>query len=489
MPPLTLLGLLTVTAPTPALVEAAPSEAFCSGDYADDLSALSPHVRELDRAPNAAFSYCVRNVAVYECLSYGADGNIRRVRRRAVLHGTAFAYRQQAGDTLLLTNDHVAAWPAVTDDDHAVEGIPAGCKKVSEALRIVDNDDDAYDRDDIPLTRVATDPALDAAILKAHASLQILPWKIGSSAALRERNAVEVRGFPLGAFRATNVGKVVSTYDHDSYRDWEHDDFVIDALLSSGNSGSPVLAVSCRTGEYELVGVFHAAYARGSALNVVVGIDQLRDLMTTLARAPHPAAQDTPAADAARRPMLLEAVAAGQGQYWPFGGLVAAAFGRSDGSLAFVLYPRDFPVKSFPILVLEDLPPRSLGDFGEPGRVWFGGCEGLRSYARSDLDADAQAQVARLLELMRQDATLAAGYGAAAREAPRSRERFEQSARLEASLRKIAASRRDLAQAAAELADRLASRDPATGESLAHVLASPPPRPAEAQAAAKLGGG
>src|ERR1043165_5597604 len=84
---------------------------YCVGGYADDLSALASQYR--DRQPSG-FSYCVRNTAVYECLSYGPDGEIRRRRRRTILHGTAFAYRQQSGDTLLLTNDHVASWPTVT---------------------------------------------------------------------------------------------------------------------------------------------------------------------------------------------------------------------------------------------------------------------------------------------------------------------------------------------------------------------------------------
>ena len=35
-----------------------------------------------------------------------------------------------------------------------------------------------------------------------------------------------------------------SEHDHDDYGEWDHDDFVVDALLSAGNSGSPVLAVS-----------------------------------------------------------------------------------------------------------------------------------------------------------------------------------------------------------------------------------------------------
>ena len=270
--------------------------AYCSGDYADDLQALAPRLREFERQP---YSYCVRNTATYECVSYGADGNLRKTRRRAVLHGTAFGYRQVSSDaprhgaqeggtparsstpaseTLLLTNQHVAEWPAVTDDEHPVEGIPTGCKKVSDSLRIVESESDAYERDDVALTRVVADTQLDVAVLRAHALLHVLPWKIGRSRSLRERNVVEVRGFPLGvAFQATNVGKVVSALDHDSYHDWDHDDFVVDALLSSGNSGSPVLAVSCRTGEFELVGIYHAGYAEGSALNVVVGIDQIRD--------------------------------------------------------------------------------------------------------------------------------------------------------------------------------------------------------------------
>ena len=236
--------------------------AYCSGAYADDFAALSAAAREAEQKPQSqSWVFAIRTSAVYECLSYGGDGNVRRARRKALAHGTGFGYRQQNGETLLLTNHHVAEWPAVTDDEHTVDGVPPGCKRVSDALRIVDCERDTYDRDDIPLQRVVTDKSIDIAVLKAHALLPILPWKIGRSTALKERNVVEVRGFPLGAFQATNVGKVVSTYDHDDEKDWDHVDFVVDALLSPGNSGSPVLAVSCRTGEFELVGVYHAGYA------------------------------------------------------------------------------------------------------------------------------------------------------------------------------------------------------------------------------------
>ena len=250
--------------------------AYCHGDYADDFSALLPKARELEQEL-AAYTFAIRTSATYECPSYGTDGNLKRKKRRVVAHGTGFSYRQENGETLLLTNEHVAEWPAVTDEEHPVEDVPPGCKRVADALKIVDNDSDSYEGDDIPLTRVVADPQLDIAVLKAKGLLPVLPWKIGRSADLKERNVVDVRGFPLGVFKATNVGKVVSAYDHDNFRDWDHDDFIVDALLSPGNSGSPVFAISCKTGEFELVGVYHAGYTHGSALNVVVGIDQVRE--------------------------------------------------------------------------------------------------------------------------------------------------------------------------------------------------------------------
>src|SRR5207344_1434514 len=108
-------------------------------------------------------------------------------------------------------------WPAVTDAQHAVDGVPSGCKRVAESLALVDDEHDAYGVDDIPVTRVVSDPQLDVAVLRAHGALQVMPWKVGKSAGIRERNAVEVRGFPLGAFRATSLGKVISEHDHDDY--------------------------------------------------------------------------------------------------------------------------------------------------------------------------------------------------------------------------------------------------------------------------------
>jgi S1-C subfamily serine protease len=442
----------------PADAGTSSTSTFCTGEYADDFAMLGARVSEMEHQPQSQYSYCIRNTATYECLSYGVEGNVRRTRKKVVLHGTGFGYRVQNGETYLLTNNHVAEWPTVTDEEHPVEDVPNGCKKVGEALRIVDNENDEYERDDIALTRVVGDPLLDVAVLKAPTLLNVLPWKVGRSAALRSRNVVEVRGFPLGAFRATNVGKVISAYDHDDYKDYDHVDFVIDALLSQGNSGSPVLAVSCKTGEFELVGIYHARYTRGNALHVVVGIDQVRDLMTTFKRSPRVATADGQPLDANDRARLFQTARASLEPFFPFGPLTAAVHSRTDGALIFELFSRDFPLKAAPIVVIEDLPGSAPASFGDLNRIWFGGLQGLKGYARTDFDADTLTQLGRMLDGFRRDALTAFAYRDAGRDAATSRQRFDDAGKLEKKLAKVSALRRDQAQAASELADRYAPK-------------------------------
>jgi len=448
--------------------------AYCSGDYADEFTALAPYVQEFDKQPQArSSSYCIRNTATYECLSYNSDGVVRRLRRKATLHGTAFGYRVQGGETLLLTNQHVAEWPAVTDEDHTVDDVPIGCKRVGESIKIVDNEANLYERDDIPLSRVVADPQLDVAILKARVPLQILPWKVGRSAGLREHNVVDIRGFPLGAFRAANIGKVVSAYDHDEDRDWDHDDFVVDALLSPGNSGSPVLAVSCKTGEFELVGIYHANYTGGAALNVVVGIDQVRDLMTTLRRNPHARSDSSAAPVAKDRTPLLKDLRVLYEPFFPFGNLPAQVRARQDGVLVFEVLSREFPFKAYPLIVLEDLPSQRPDAFGELGRLWFGGPQGLKAYARSDLEGDVQAQVQRVLDALRRNAVSTFNYRTATGGVLNSREKYESVARLERSLKKATLHQRELVQLAVDLADRLSPHGAEVPVSLSDALAAP----------------
>lgn len=453
----------------------------CTGEYADDLAALSARAREFEQQQKP-YTFCIRTSAVYECPSYGADRAIRKSRRTVVAHGTGFAYRRDGNDTLLVTNDHVAEWPAVTDDDHVVGDVPKGCRRVSDKLRIVDDEGDTYVGDDIPLARVATDPQLDLAILCSRTPLPVMPWKIGRSATLRERNVVDVRGFPLGVLRANNVGKVVSAYDHDDAQDWDHDDFVVDALLSPGNSGSPVLAVSCRTGEFELVGVFHAGYERGSALNVVVAIDQARDLMLGLKRSPRPRTDVQVALDATARARLVASAGATPDPYFAFGTGVAAARTRDDGALVFELMSPEFPIRTTPALALEDLPADGAG-FGELGRTWVGSRRGLHLLDRASLDAEAQSQLVRLLEALRRDALAAFTYRDEAHARIASRQRLDGLERLERSVRKAAAARSDLVQAVLDLAsDWSADLDDGVFVSMADVLRVPEAR-AEAAAA------
>ena len=473
MPALLVFVILGSTATT-ARSQTAPAVGYAS-PYADDFSPLSARTRDYDAHPESVFSYCARNTAVYECLSYAADGTVRRNRQKAVLHGTAFAYRRQANDTLLVTNEHVAAWPSVTDSVHSVDGIPAGCKLVSQTLALVDNEHDEYPRDDVAATVVVSDSGLDVAILRAHAPLQVMPWKIGRSADLRERNVVEVRGFPLGAFRATNIGKVISTHDHDDYGDWDHDDFVIDALLSSGNSGSPVLAVSRATGEYELVGVFHAGYSQGSALNVVIGIDQVRDLMTTLKRAAHEDQPDQFVLDRAARDKIEAALGPAKEMFFPFGSQVASIRTRPDGTVLFALFSKDFPLASDPLLVIETSATATAADFGALPRVWVGSSRGLKDYEWPALPSDVQPQLTRILSVIVDDGLTYATLREAREADLQSRQSSDRVARLGRAFARVAASRADMVQSVGELAERLSSPPGAKLIHFSQLFAPPEP--------------
>jgi S1-C subfamily serine protease len=445
----------------------------CPGEYADNFSALASKVRRLE-TQLASYTFCIRTTATYECPSYGVDGDLVHKRTQVAAHGTAFAYRRGGSGTLLLTNQHVADWPVVTDDEHTAEDVPAGCRRVNEELSIVENEADSYERDDIPLSRVVADPTMDIAVLTTSSKLPVLPWKIGHSARLKDRNIVDVRGFPLGVFKATNVGKVVSSYDHDTYKDWDHDDFVVDALLSPGNSGSPVLAISCKTGEFELVGVYHAGYTRGSALNAVVGIDQMRGLITTLKLAPR---RDANAQlDVSARARLSAAAQNTLEPFFPLGALTASVRTRNDGVFFFELFNRTFPMRTFPILVLEDVPTLNDDEFGALGRIWFGGRQGLKEYDMSDLDTASRPQLLKLLEGLRRGGLAAFALREADQDANQSRERFERTERLEKALRRSSSGQKDLSQLAADLADRLAPKGEEPTVALESLLVESTPR-------------
>src|SRR5262249_19795508 len=195
---------------------------------------------------------------------------------------------------------------------------------------------------------------------------------VGKGAGVREGNGVEVRGFPLGVMQAVSSGKVVNPYDRDQEQGWDHVDFVIDALLSEGNSGSPVLAVSCKSREMELVGVYHAGYKGHGALNVVVGIDQLVDFMHKKKRVPRGLAEGPGGGMGPNeRARLQGALAGGTLPLFDFGGLFVHAESQ-DGALLYQIYSRQFPLDDRRVIVIEDKPPddKNAGAFGTLGRLW-----------------------------------------------------------------------------------------------------------------------
>ena len=324
----------------------------CIGEYADFLSDLLPANAAFEKGPDSNYSYCLRTVATYEHVYYGRSGKLKRTYLKAESHGTGFAYKMKDGDYYVATNEHVAEYPEVTDDDHAVDGVPAGSRKVREVVKIVANESDDYEPGQVQLTKVLADSGLDIAIFKTHHPLKMMPYRMGKSAGLRAGNVLLARGYPLGVFPASNTGKVINPYQEDDDARWHHVDFVSDALLNSGNSGSPVFAVSCRTGELELVGVYHAHYTGGTGLGLVIGIDQLRDVLETmkLPTADVVAAQASLQDDRNHGEAALEKSSP---LYFPFADEVVRVDRETDGAVRFVLF-RDFPLTEDVYLALTD---------------------------------------------------------------------------------------------------------------------------------------
>ncbi len=443
-----------------------PPAALCLGAYADDLGLQSALSRKLEQS--ARYTYCVRSTAVYQCLSYDREGNVKKRRETIVAHGTAFGLRSVPGYTYLVTNEHVSEWPLVTET--ASDDVPAGCKRMSSTITIVDDDKDAYDADDIHLQRVVVDPELDVTVLRAPAKLPILPFKLGQSSALVPGNAVQVRGFPLGAFAALNLGKVTNTRDHDTEKRWDHDDFVIDALLSQGNSGSPVLAVNCKTRELELVGIYHAGYKLASALNVVVHIDDMRDLLTTFK--PRKKRQDGPRElSRAERAQLVAQVASRETvTQMPYGGLVMSVRPGHEGALVYEVFDREYPLADRRLAIFEDL-PSDRG--GRVGRIWWGGQHGIEAYAFADLERPDQVLVERAVASLRQNVMRVLQHRAMEKVAGSSRLGYERLRAFERQTARTEAIRKDLVRGLVDAASRYSPDEPSEADPLAQTFEPP----------------
>src|SRR5512140_419747 len=401
--------------------------------YADGLAAMNAAARARESRPSAAYVYCLRATAVYEHLSYGRGGKLRREYVTKVRHGTGFAYRKRGAEWLLATNHHVVEFPDVTGDGADLDGVPPGSRRVRQDVRIVASEAEP-DRPGQPaLSVVVEDDALDMAVLGSTAPLTLIPYKLGRSADLRVGNAVLVRGYPLGAFPAANSGRVIGVGQRDLERGWDHEDFAVDALLNLGSSGSPVLAVSCETGEPELVGVYHAGYRGAQGLNVVIALDGLRGVLENLVATARP----PPAPVAGADPREARAALASGPLVMPFGGRTVRVEREGDAVRFAVLDPR------FPLSGRVEV---SIVDRGAPA---------------SGRAAELRAALWEQLGLVIRFRTAETGKETAARDqiAARVREREDEQADLVAAVRAGAG---ELAPVAASERSP-AARDPADG--------------------------
>jgi hypothetical protein len=204
---------------------------------------------------------------------------------------------------------------------------------------------------------------------------------------------------------------------------------------------------------------------------VVVAIDQVRNMMTTLKRSARRDRTEVSALDRKARTRLISGLEGAIDPFFPFDGAVAVARARSDGAVIFEVMSPSFPVRSTPALVLEDLPEGQPEGYGELGRVWVGGRFGLKAYPRGGLDADGQALIERVLEGLRANAGLALELRTAQGQAARDREHYEHMGKLERQLRRAAAAQTDLANNLSELAERLSPKVGETTVSLAEAYA------------------
>jgi serine protease Do len=457
---------------SPDAQERSRAQPACISTYADDLSLVSIDARRRDEAGRYAFA--LRSRATYQCPYFDRDGNLRRKRENVVQHGTAFAYRRDGNITYLVTNEHVTDWPQVTTPEDRVEGIALGCKRISDRMSLVDNEADEFEADDIEVQRVLSDAELDVALVKTPVRLSLLPFRLGTSAAIRAGNAVEIRGFPLGAFSALSTGKVTNARQRDEEEGWSHTDIVVDAQLSRGQSGSPVLAVSCATRELELVGLYHAGYKEGSSINVAVGVDELREILTTLKPRKKLAGQSGPGATERTH---VEAALSNPAAvpYFPFGTLTIGVRRGAGGSLLYDVFGKRFPLTDRRLLVLED--QAQPGTFGLIERGWLGAPKGMCELRLTKLDDGDRMLLLRTSSALRDQLVRSVKLRELDGSNDKSYARYEKQRALEAEVQRTEGQRRDLSRQLSDLIERVPQDSLGVCVEASALALLPPPLP------------
>jgi len=227
------------------------------GEYADTLQIQTPQTRDTEQG-RAAVQLSRAQLGQVRMPVLRPDGKLRRRRVQATELGSAFAYEVAGNDTYLLTNEHVAAGPR-SPTLHKIDGVQDGCKRVEDKLRIVRDERDDFEPGQI---RSAASPSSRCWTRRSSGqpAAQRLPTASARAPACARQRRL-VRGSRSG-HAGVSSGKIVNPYDA-IRAGLDHVDFVIDALLSEGNSGSPVCAVvpiaRARAG-----GMYHAGY-KGTA--------------------------------------------------------------------------------------------------------------------------------------------------------------------------------------------------------------------------------
>src|SRR5262249_39123046 len=141
-----------------------------------------------------------------------------------------------------------------------------------------------------------------------------------------------------------------------------------------------------------------------------------------------------------------------------------------DGVLFYELFSSEFPTRTFPVVVLEDLPSATTSGFGAMGRVWFGNRRGLKPYERDALEPEVQELLPRLIDAFRKQSTTTFSLRSHELTSVPTRAEFDAAAQLERDLDQRASKLQDLAQTALEVASRLGPSSADTAAALVEVL-------------------
>jgi hypothetical protein len=234
-----------------------------------------------------------------------------------------------------------------------------------------------------------------------------------------------------------------------------------------------VLALSCKRAELELVGIYHAGYKGHSALNVVVGIDQIREMMLKKKRIARAAPEGSPVVGAEARKRLRDGLAGGALPLFEFGGMHVLV-GSTGETLHYHVYGRDFPTDDRRVAVLEDR--AAATGFGELSRIWVRGETGMHVWAASELGVDERDLLIRLGEALRQQMQWVLTYrrSLAAQSLPEERKRGRDTLRT---IDRQAIAARELTANLVDLVERLAPSRENPAVASASTDAGVPPSP------------